>query len=601
MHVRPVLRAVFYALHRRICARQPQRIDELFVSLTGRPKRPKYGMKMKRVVTAWTVAALAVAALLAGCRDEDSERFPTLRIPADNPVVFGDYGERIAVDITTTDVVSLSVSELAGWQAEVLEEDAKRRIELTSPATAEAGDAEGTFVVTGYAVDGVAATTTLDVRVDLSVPPQASLEATEWSVFDPMAGESVRLTLETRYVTALAWPEENAALFPGWEVSFPDAQSVSVTPPDSYAVYAGEAAPGGLIEIEASRPTSDERAVVRIPVRLSGGLFRADDGLFAQSDVVDLTGEDQENPYVGLVCNQWVRNSDAPGDGFRSAVAYFSNDMSCQDRHTAGVVLEDGGECYFDDSSCTPGAETGPIDLLYFLTAGDGTTAASYCTYRHTDALRALCLAADADPRSEEYELLRAMLLDARPRTTADGDRHEYGMVRIGGRYWLRENLRATRLAGGGAIGLDKPGEVVEPRPDYTYCPYADDPENGATYGVLYDRAASLAEGLCPAGYELPDDDTLLRALLYAGDPMPAGAPCAGSWSGQEGDAPDLTGFAALPGGRREDDAYAGLGEELLLWTAGGLRTLRYDATETVAYDQARNPYAYVRCVKSEE
>ena len=45
----------------------------------------------------------------------------------------------------------------------------------------------------------------------------------------------------------------------------------------------------------------------------------------------------------------------------------------------------------------------------------------------------------------------------------------------------------------------------------------------------------------------------------------------------------------------------AGLGEELLLWTAGGLRTLRYDATETVAYDQARNPYAYVRCVKSEE
>ena len=26
-----------------------------------------------------------------------------------------------------------------------------------------------------------------------------------------MAGESVRLTLETRYVTALAWPEENAA------------------------------------------------------------------------------------------------------------------------------------------------------------------------------------------------------------------------------------------------------------------------------------------------------------------------------------------------------------------------------------------------------
>ena len=299
---------------------------------------------MKRVVTAWTVAALAVAALLAGCRDEDSERFPTLRIPADNPVVFGDYGERIAVDITTTDVVSLSVSELAGWRAEVLEEDAKRRIELTSPATAEAGGAEGTFVVTGYAVDGVAATTTLDVRVDLSVPPQASLEATEWSVFDPMAGESVRLTLETRYVTALAWPEENAALFPGWEVSFPDAQSISVTPPDSYAVYAGEAAPGGLIEIEASRPTSDERAVVRIPVRLSGGLYRADDGLFAQSDVVDLTGEDQENPYVGLVCNQWVRNSDAPGDGFRSAVAYFSNDMSRQDRHTAGVVLEDGGE-----------------------------------------------------------------------------------------------------------------------------------------------------------------------------------------------------------------------------------------------------------------
>ena len=45
----------------------------------------------------------------------------------------------------------------------------------------------------------------------------------------------------------------------------------------------------------------------------------------------------------------------------------------------------------------------------------------------------------------------------------------------------------------------------------------------GAMYGVLYDRAASLAEGLCPAGYELPDDETLLRALLYAGAPMPAG------------------------------------------------------------------------------
>lgn len=551
-----------------------------------------------KFILKYRFVALVAALLLAGCRDEDSERLPTFRLN-DEQVVFGDYGESKTVGFTVTDIGTVSVSELEGWQAEVRSEEGKWHLELTSPASGDQGVAEGSFVLTGYAVDGMASTATLGVRVDLTLPPEAALLEPGWRVFDPLAPESERMELETRYATALEWPADNAALFPGWQVAFPDAQTVSVTPPDSYALFSGEAAPGGLIEIEATRSTSTGKAVVKIPVRLAGGLFRMNDALFDRSDVIDLTS-DQQAPFAGLVCNQWVVAGGEPDGGFRSAVAYFSNDMTQQDQQTTGVVLRDGGELTFDGSTYIPGGRTEPVGLLYFLTANDGTTAASFCIYRHTGAMESLCMAADSDPRSDEYELLREILLDAEARSATDADGHGYGLVRIGDRYWLRANLRSARLAGGSSIGLDKPGEVVEPRPDYTYCSYADDAENGALYGYLYDRAASLADGLCPDGYVLPDDDLLAGALLYAGDPMPAGSACAGSWSGQEGEAPDWTGFAGLPGGWRDDDAYSGLGEELLLWTADGLRMLRYDATQPAAWDPERNPYAYVRCVKQE-
>lgn len=555
---------------------------------------------MKRPMKYW-MAALVAAAMLTGCRDEDSERMPSLRIPSDQAVVFGDYGESRAVDFNATDVKTVAVSELEGWQARAVFDQGKWRLELTSPASAGDGAEEGTLLLTGYTVDGIAVTATLDVKVDLTVPPEIALKEPGWRMFKPLEPEVERIELEGRYVTTLVWPDENAALFPGWRVTFPDAYSVRVTPPDSYAVRSGEASPGGLIVIEASRPTSTEKTVVRIPVRLTGGLFRADDALFDRSDVIDLTGDEQEAPYAGLVCHQWVASPDAPDGGFRSAVAYSSNEMSRQEQHTTGVVLLDGGEFASDATAYTPGALTEPVGLLYFMTAQNGSTMASYCIYRQTDALRELCLAADADSRSEEAELLREILLDAAARTASDAEGHPYGLVRIGSRYWLRTNLHAARLAGGAYIGLDKPGEVVEPRPDYTYCPYADDDENATRYGFLYDRAASLATGLCPQGYVLPDDEVLLQALLYAGDPMPAGAACSGTWTGVELPAPNLTGFAALPGGRREADAYTGLGEEVLLWTSDGLRSLRFDATEPVAYEPTRNPYAYVRCIKVQE
>lgn len=542
-------------------------------------------------------AVLAAVALLTGCRDEDSERLPRFKL-ADEQVVFGDYGESKAVAFTATDIVTVSVSELKGWRAEVRSEQGKWQLELTSPDSGEQSVSEGSFELTGYAVDGMTSTAMLGVRVDLSLPPQATLKEAGWRVFDPLESAPERMELETLYATTLEWSADNAALFPGWQVSFPDVHTVSVTPPDSYAVYTGEAAPGGLLEIEATRPTSTEKAVVKIPVRLAGGLFRMDEALFDRSDAVELTGGFEGAPYAGLLCNQWIAADRAAGGGFRSAVAYFSNDMTQRDQHTAGVVLRDGGELSFDGSTYTPGERTEPVELLYFLVAGDGTTTASFCTYRHTDALESLCLAADADPRSEENELLREILLDAWARTADDDGGHAYGLIRIGDRFWLRENLRTARLADGGQIVPDKPGEVTEPRPDYTYCPYADDAENGALYGYLYDRAASLAGGLCPEGYTLPDDATLAGALLYAGDPMPAGSACSGTWNGQQGEAPDWTGFAGLPGGRRQDDAYSGLGDEALYWTVDGLRTLRYEATQAETYTPERNPYAYVRCVE---
>jgi uncharacterized protein (TIGR02145 family) len=145
-------------------------------------------------------------------------------------------------------------------------------------------------------------------------------------------------------------------------------------------------------------------------------------------------------------------------------------------------------------------------------------------------------------------------------------------------------------------------------RPTGSSSCYSEIESNCVTYGRLYDWGTAK-NNVCPAGWHLPTNEEWATLTAYIGGTANAGTKLkakSGWCSGSSANGTDDYGFAALPGGRYDDDAYIHIGTAGYWWSATELPneyTHAYYMTSSdpsVRYDyfRAANGDHSVRCVK---
>lgn len=91
--------------------------------------------------------------------------------------------------------------------------------------------------------------------------------------------------------------------------------------------------------------------------------------------------------------------------------------------------------------------------------------------------------------------------------TVTDMDGNLYQTVVIGGKRWMKENLRTTRYRNGDPIATGLSDADLLTTSSGAYTIYENIPENNAVYGKLYNHyAVTDPRGLCPTGWHAPTD-----------------------------------------------------------------------------------------------
>jgi uncharacterized protein (TIGR02145 family) len=177
--------------------------------------------------------------------------------------------------------------------------------------------------------------------------------------------------------------------------------------------------------------------------------------------------------------------------------------------------------------------------------------------------------------------------------TATDADGNIYNIVKIGTQFWIKENLKTTKLNDGTSIpnvtdttawsNLSTPG----------YCWYNNDSTYyKAIHGALYNWYTVNTGKLCPVGWHVPtmDEWTILTDFLTingygyqgSGDDIAKSLAATGGWSvssypGAPGN--DLTsnnssGFTAYPSGKRwESGDFYSIDKIAFWWTSTSYNT----------------------------
>lgn len=186
-----------------------------------------------------------------------------------------------------------------------------------------------------------------------------------------------------------------------------------------------------------------------------------------------------------------------------------------------------------------------------------------------------------------------------------DYDGNVYHAVTIGTQVWMLENLRVTHFRNGVPIEMQLDSAVW----DYNsylpgYCFYNNEAANIDKYGLLYNAKAILDTNLlAPAGWHIPSIEEFNTLINYLGGPDVAGGKLkefgTGHWASPNLGASNLSGFTALPGGRRAFNAkYEGCGQYAFYLTSDPNRMLLlfYDDPKALLFVLATG--GAVRCIK---
>lgn len=182
------------------------------------------------------------------------------------------------------------------------------------------------------------------------------------------------------------------------------------------------------------------------------------------------------------------------------------------------------------------------------------------------------------------YAKSNKMLIDKR-------DGKKYRIIEIDSQIWMAENLN-FKVANSSC--------------------YMDIPENCRVYGRLYSWESS--KRACPSGWHLPNKEEIEEMLSAVGGATTAGRKLRSKKGWGKGNSlygsrgTDDYGFAALPGGRRNDGFYNYINDNAFFWisseyddeTAYMLWLYQNNEYASIGLGKQDNRYS-VRCIKDEE
>ena len=195
--------------------------------------------------------------------------------------------------------------------------------------------------------------------------------------------------------------------------------------------------------------------------------------------------------------------------------------------------------------------------------------------------------------------------------TMTDIDGNVYQTVKIGDQWWMAENLKVTHYRNGAAIPLVTSDDDWYNLLTGARCAYDNDQSEVATYGYLYNwYAVNDSRNIAPTGWHVPTDAEWSTLVTYLGGDNVAGEKMkeigTTNWHSPNTGATNESGFAALPGGYRNDigNFYA-LGATAPFWSStetdssdAWSRRLTYDDALVYRYvDNKRNGFS-VRLVR---
>ena len=153
--------------------------------------------------------------------------------------------------------------------------------------------------------------------------------------------------------------------------------------------------------------------------------------------------------------------------------------------------------------------------------------------------------------------------------TVSDIDGNVYHTVTIGMQVWLTENLKTTKYNDGTAIPNITDNTAWVALITGAYSDHSNTPANSTTYGRLYNwyvvdnnaatkMASNGSKNVCPTGWHVPSDVEWTTLTTSLGGESIAGGKLKEigliHWLTPNSGATNETGFAALPGGSRNED-----------------------------------------------
>jgi uncharacterized protein (TIGR02145 family) len=197
-----------------------------------------------------------------------------------------------------------------------------------------------------------------------------------------------------------------------------------------------------------------------------------------------------------------------------------------------------------------------------------------------------------------------------------DIDGNSYSVVDIGNQTWMGENLKTSKYRNGNPIPQVLNDEDWHNLESGAFCYYDNNPSNGLIYGKLYNWYAMMDErGICPEGWEQPDNNDWMELIDFAGGLQNAGASLKQKgfdlWEPPNVDARNSTGFTALPAGVRVRDGFFSIKQIANFWSAteydehanwqAYLSSVGYNHSGAYVVPVGKNYGQSVRCIKKGE
>ena len=183
--------------------------------------------------------------------------------------------------------------------------------------------------------------------------------------------------------------------------------------------------------------------------------------------------------------------------------------------------------------------------------------------------------------------------------------------IKIGDQEWMKKNLELTTYRNGDIIPEVKDPIKWAALTTGAWCYYNNDPENGKTYGKLYNwYAVNDPRGLAPKGYHVPTDAEWTKLIAYLGGEKIAGGKLKDTgalhWVSPNTGASNISGFSGLPAGCHNDfDTFYGIGQIGYWWssseddnTYAWYRTLYYNDGNANRNSNVKYYGFSVRCIK---